>query len=67
MCSVGSWGVASLNTLPVLSVIILCVCIIQCETTRILEPKKIKSAAVSAVSSSICHGIMGPDAMLFVF
>ena len=67
MCSVGSWGVASLNALPVLSVIILCVCIIQCETTTILEPKKIKSAAFSTVSSSICHEIMGPDAMLFVF
>ena len=67
MCSVGSWGVASLNALPVLSVIILCVCIIQCETTTILEPKKIKSAAFSTVSSSNCHEIMGPDAMLFVF
>ena len=30
----------------------------------ILEPKKIKSAAVSA---SICHEVMGPDTMILVF
>ena len=30
----------------------------------ILEPRKIKSATVS---SSICHEVMGPDAMIFVF
>ena len=29
-----------------------------------LEPKKIKSAAVSIVSPSICHELMGPDAMI---
>ena len=33
----------------------------------ILEPKKIKSVAVSIVSPSICHEIMGPDAMILVF
>ena len=33
----------------------------------ILEPKKIKSVTVSIFSSSICHELMGPDAMIFVF
>uniref|UniRef100_A0AC11EQH0 Uncharacterized protein n=2 Tax=Ovis aries TaxID=9940 RepID=A0AC11EQH0_SHEEP len=29
--------------------------------------KKIKSATVSSISPSICHEVMGPDAMIFVF
>ena len=33
----------------------------------ILEPKKIKSVAVSIVSPSICHEMMGPEAMILVF
>ena len=33
----------------------------------ILEPKKIKSLTVSIVSPSICHEVMGPDAMIFIF
>ena len=33
----------------------------------ILEPKNIKSVAVSIVSPSFCHELMGPDAMLLVF
>ena len=33
----------------------------------ILEPPKIKSATVSTVSPSICHEVIGPDAMIFVF
>ena len=33
----------------------------------ILEPQKIKSDTVSTVSPSICHEVMGPDAMVFVF
>ena len=33
----------------------------------ILEPKKIKAITVSIVSPSICHEVMGPDAMIFVF
>ena len=33
----------------------------------ILEPPKIKSATVSIVSPSICHDMMGPDAMILVF
>ena len=33
----------------------------------ILEPPKIKSVTVSIVSPSICHEVMGPDAMIFCF
>ena len=33
----------------------------------ILEPKKLKSVTVSIVSPSICHEVMGPDAMILVF
>ena len=29
-----------------------------------LEPPKIKSVTVSTVSPSICHEVMGPDAMI---
>ena len=32
----------------------------------ILEPPKIKSVTVSIVSPSICHEVMGLDAMIFV-
>ena len=32
----------------------------------ILEPKKVKSVTDSTVSPSICHEVMGPDAMLLV-
>ena len=32
-----------------------------------LEPKKIKSFTVSNVSPSICHEVLGPDAMILVF
>ena len=37
------------------------------QSAGILEPKKIKSATVSTVLPSICHEVMGPDAMIFVF
>ena len=33
----------------------------------ILEPRKIKSATVPTVSPSICHEVMGPDAMMLNF
>ena len=33
----------------------------------ILAPPKIKSVTVSTVSPSICHEVMGPDAMIFIF
>ena len=40
---------------------------LQSPSAVILEPEKVKSAAVSTVSPSICHEVMGPDAMIFVF
>src|SRR5574341_1513283 len=40
---------------------------LQSPSEVILEPQKIKSDTVSTVSPSICHGVMGPDAMIFVF
>ena len=40
---------------------------LQSPSAVILEPKKIKSFTVSIVSPSICHEVMGPDAMIFVF
>ena len=36
-------------------------------STVVLEPKKIKSVTVYIVSLYICHEVMGPDAMIFVF
>ena len=33
----------------------------------ILEPKKIKSVTVPIVSPSMCHEVMGPDAVIFLF
>ena len=40
---------------------------LQSPSSVILEPRKIKSATVSTVSPSICHEVMGPDAMILVF
>ena len=40
---------------------------LQSPFTVILENKKIKSVTVSIVSLSICHEVMGPDAMILVF
>src|SRR5574337_1163710 len=40
---------------------------LQSSSAVILEPPKIKSATVSTVSLSICHEVMGPDAMILVF
>ena len=39
----------------------------QSPSVVILEPPKIKFLTVSIVSPSICHEIMGSDAMIFVF
>ena len=36
---------------------------LQSSSAVILEPPKIKSVTVSIVSPSICHEVMGPDAM----
>ena len=40
---------------------------LQSLSAVILEPKKIKFATVSTFSPSICHEVMGPDAMILVF
>ena len=40
---------------------------LQSPSAVILEPPKIKSDTVSTVSPSICHEVLGPDAMIFVF
>ena len=40
---------------------------LQSPSAVILEPPKIKSDAVFTVSPSVCHEVMGPDAMIFVF
>ena len=40
---------------------------LQSSSAVILEPMKIKSVTVSIVSPSICHRVMGPDAMILVF
>ena len=40
---------------------------LQSPSAVILEPKKTKPVTVSIVSLSICHEVMGPDAMIFVF
>ena len=39
---------------------------LQSPSAVILEPKKIKSVTVSSVSPSICHEVMGLDAMILV-
>ena len=39
---------------------------LQSPSAVILEPKKIKSVTVSTFSISICHEVMGPDAMILV-
>ena len=40
---------------------------LQSPSAVILEPKKMKSVTVPIVSPSICHEVMGPDAMNLVF
>ena len=40
---------------------------LQSPSAVILDPPKIKSATVSTVSPSICHEVMGLDAMILVF
>ena len=37
---------------------------LQSPSAVIWEPKKVKSLTVSIVSPSICHEVMGPDAMI---
>ena len=40
---------------------------LQSPSAVILEPKKMKSVTVSIVVPSICHEVMGLDAMIFIF
>ena len=40
---------------------------LQSLSTLILEPRKMKSDTVSAFPQSICHEVIGPDAMILVF
>ena len=40
---------------------------LQLPSAVILEPQKVKSLTVSIFSPSICHELMGPDAMILVF
>ena len=40
---------------------------LQSPSAVILEPPKIKFLTVSIVSPSICHEVMGPGAMIFIF
>ena len=40
---------------------------LQSPSAVILEAKKIKSVTASTFSPSICHEVMGPDAMILVF
>ena len=40
---------------------------LQSPSAMIMEPKKIKSVTVSIVSPSICHEVMGLDAIIFIF
>ena len=40
---------------------------LQSPSAVILKPNKIKSVTVSIVSPSVCHEVMGSDAMIFFF
>ena len=40
---------------------------LQSPSAVILDPQNIKSLTVYIVSPSICHEVMGPDAMIFIF
>ena len=40
---------------------------LQSPSEVIVEPQKIKSDNVTTVYPSICHEVMGPDAMILVF
>ena len=40
---------------------------LQSPSAVIFEPQKIKSDTIYTVSPSICHEVMGPDAMILVF
>ena len=66
-------GVSLFNTLPRFVLAFfprsegLLLPLLQSPSAMILEPKKIKSVTVSTLSPSICHEVVGPDAMILVF
>ena len=45
----------------------LLISFLQSPSAVILEPKKIKSVTVPIVSTSTCHEVMGPDAVICLF
>ena len=61
------------NVLPRLAIAFLprskCLLILCCSHRLqwFLEPKKIKSVTISIDFPSICHEVMGPDVMIFIF
>ena len=55
------------NTLSRLVIAFLFISRLQSLSTVILEPNKMKSVFISMFSPSICHEVMGPDAMILVF
>ena len=40
---------------------------LQSASAVTLKPKKVKSVTVTIVCPSICHEVIGPDAIIFVF
>ena len=40
---------------------------LQSQSAVILDPPKIKSVTTSTFYPSMCHEVMGPDAMIFIF
>ena len=57
------------SSLPIPSLIFksLLISWLQSPSAVILQPKKIKSVTVAIASSTICHKVMGLDAMILVF
>ena len=45
----------------------LLISLLQSPSAVILEPRKIKSATVATVPPSLCHEMMGLDAMILIF
>ena len=45
----------------------LLISMLKSPSAVVLESKKIKPVSLSIVSPSICHEVMGPDAMILVF
>ena len=39
---------------------------LQSSSAVIFEPKKVKSVTVSLASTSICYGVLAPDAMILI-